>query len=288
MPELPEVEMVVRMLRPQLVGRRIEGVELLWERIVDRPTPEEFSRQLTGATLTTAGRRGKYLLFPLDNGQTWLVHLRMTGKFLVRSDPGLEAPADALWNPTHIRARLRLDNGTYLLYIDMRKFGRFYLVSDPEEIVGDLGPEPLGEEFTGAWLQAALEGRRGELKRLLLQQHFLVGLGNIYVNEALWRAGIHPQRIAGTLTPTEIARLHTAIVTALREGIQNGGTSLGDRQYVYPDGNLGQHQHHLAVYDREESRCPRCGYAIERIIQGQRSTYFCPVCQAAPRQESSE
>ncbi len=288
MPELPEVEMVARMLRPHLVGRRIEEVELLWERTVDRPAPEEFSRQLTGATLTAVGRRGKYLLFSLDNGQTWLVHLRMTGKFLVRSDPGQEAPEGALWNPTHIRARLRLDNGVYLLYIDMRKFGRFYLVADPAEIVGDLGPEPLGEEFTVAWLQDALPGRRGELKRLLLQQHFLVGLGNIYVSESLWQAGIHPQRIAGTLTAVEVARLHTAIISALQAGIQNGGTSLGDRQYVYPNGQPGRHQHHLAVYDRAESRCPRCGYAIERIIQGQRSTYLCPVCQAAPGQESSE
>ncbi|MEA3309237.1 MAG: bifunctional DNA-formamidopyrimidine glycosylase/DNA-(apurinic or apyrimidinic site) lyase [Chloroflexota bacterium] len=285
MPELPEVEMVARMLRPRLVGRRIEQLELLWARTVDRPTPDEFRRQLTGATLLGVGRRGKYLLFPLDNGQTWLAHLRMTGKFLVSENPGWEAPEGALWKPSHVRARLRLDDGAYLLYIDTRKFGRFYLVADPEEIVGALGPEPLGEGFTVDWLQAALQGRRGELKRLLLRQHFLAGLGNIYVSEALWQAGIHPQRIAGTLTSMEVTRLHAAIVAVLRAGIQHGGTSLGDRQYIYPNGELGQHQHHLAVYDRGDDRCPRCGYTIERIIQGQRSTYFCPVCQAAPPQE---
>ena len=176
MPELPEVEMVVRMLRPRLAGRRIEQLELLWERTVDRPTAAEFEQQLTGATLMTVGRRGKYLLFPLDNGQTWLAHLRMTGKFLVHANPGEEAAEDALWNPEHIRARFQLDNGSYLLYIDTRKFGRFYLVSDPEEVVGKLGPEPLGEEFTVAWLSSALEGTTGRAQTAAAPTTFFGGV----------------------------------------------------------------------------------------------------------------
>ena len=157
-------------------------------------------------------------------------------------------------------------------------------MDDPREITGELGPEPLSADFTPEWLAVHLAQRRGEIKPLLLNQRFIAGLGNIYVSEALWQAGIHPQRIAGTLTEAEAHRLHAAIVSVLRQGVENGGTSLDDRQYIYPDGKLGQNQHHLQVYDRAGDQCPRCGYALERIVQGQRSTYFCPVCQ--PMKES--
>ncbi len=273
MPELPEVETIVRKLRPHLRDQTVAHAELLWSRTVDRPTPDAFRAGLTGATVREITRRGKYLIFALDTGQHWLVHLRMTGKFLVH-------PADAAANEDpHTRARFRLADGLRLDYSDMRKFGRFYLVDDPLEVVGHLGPEPLEADFTADWLSEALHGRRGEIKRLLLNQEFIAGLGNIYVSEALWRAGIHPQRIAGTLSLEEAARLHSAIVFALQQGIENGGTSLGDRQYVYPDGGLGQQQEVLAVYERAGEACPRCSYALERIVQAQRSTYFCPVCQ---------
>ena len=273
MPELPEVETIARQLRPQLLQRRFERVDILWARLVDRPSAMEFSRALQGATVEAVGRRGKFLSFGLNTGQTWLVHLRMTGKFRLwnAAAPPEEDP--------HVRARFRLDDGTRLDYSDSRKFGRFYLVDDPQTITGALGPEPLGPEFTPAWFSAALADRRGEIKRLLLDQSFLAGLGNIYVNEALWRAGIHPQRAAHTLTVAEITRLHAAIVSVLSEGVANGGATLPDRQYVYPDGALGQQQLHLAVYDRAGDRCPICGYPLERIVQAQRSTYFCPVCQ---------
>ncbi len=273
MPELPEVETIVRKLRPHLAGRTFTEVVMLWERIVTRPGAAAFCRSLTGAQVQNVERRGKYLLFPLDTGQTWLVHLRMTGKFLLRTAREGDGAGP------HVRARFHLDDGTWLLFSDTRKFGRFYLVDDPQEVVGALGPEPLAADFTAAQLAERLAGRRGELKRLLLDQHFIAGLGNIYVSEALWRAGIHPRRVAGTLTREEAERLHAAIVGALTEGIANGGTTLGDGQYVYPDGGLGRQQEYLAVYERAGEICPRCGAPVERIVQGQRSTYLCPICQ---------
>ena len=282
MPELPEVETIVRKVRPHLVGRTFARAEVLWERTVDRPTAAAFCRALVGCTVHSVTRRGKYLLFALSSGDTWLVHLRMTGKFFVY------AAGDTPPVSTHTRARFTLDNGLHFHYDDQRKFGRFYLARDPVEVVGHLGPEPLEVAFTVAWLTEALHGRRGEIKRLLLDQTYIAGLGNIYVSEALWQAGIHPQRSAGTLTPTEATRLHTAIIAALQEGITNGGTSLGDRQYVYPDGGLGRQQERLMVYDRAGATCSRCGYAIERLVQGQRSTYFCPVCQGVKIEESAE
>ncbi len=281
MPELPEVETIVRKLRPHLKGRNFTEIELLWEGVVDRPDPATFCEQMMGARVAALGRRGKFLIFTLESGAHLLVHLRMTGKFRVHS-PG-EEPEDDV----HTRALFRMDDGAWLAYIDTRKFGRFYLVDDPAEVVGALGPEPLAESFTAETFAERLVGRRGEIKRLLLNQHFIAGLGNIYVSEALWQAGIHPERTADTLTEEEIRRLHRAITEALRAGIRNGGTSLQDRQYVYPDGALGRHQERLVVYDREGERCPRCGYAVVRIVQGQRSTYFCRVCQPSPVSESA-
>lgn len=274
LPELPEVETIVRQLRPRLLQRRFVNVEILWERIVHQPTPTEFTQELIGSRVIEVGRRGKFLQFSLDTKQTWLVHLRMTGKFRIQGS----ASASATETP-HMHARLWLDDGMQLDYIDPRKFGRFFLVADPTTITGSLGPEPLSQEFTSEWLSAALSGRRSEIKRLLLDQSFIAGLGNIYASEALWRAGIHPLRYANDVTATEAMRLHDAIVSVLRESVDNGGTSLADRQYVYPDGGLGHQQGYLSVYDRAGERCPHCGYTLERIIQAQRSTYFCPVCQ---------
>jgi formamidopyrimidine-DNA glycosylase len=172
-----------------------------------------------------------------------------------------------------------LDNDYILNYIDQRKFGRFYLVDNDKTITGKLGPEPLSSEFTTDWLDQALSRRSGQIKNLLLNQHFLAGLGNIYTNEVLWNAQIHPLRKANTLRRFEIKKLHDAIVHVLQQAVNHGGTSLEDRQYTYPDGQLGSHQFHLYVYDRAADRCERCGFQIERIVQSQRSTYYCPVCQ---------
>jgi len=270
MPELPEVETIARHLAPVLTGQTIAHVDVLWKRTVDRPTPDAFCAALTGACVMDVSRRGKFIQVALSTGQTLLVHLRMSGKFAVICD----GPGDN----KHARLRWQLGDGAWVVFIDPRKFGRFYLVDDPREITGDLGPEPLSADFTPEWLAAHLAQRRGEIKPLLLNQRFIAGLGNIYVSEALWQAGIHPQRIAGTLSAAEANRLHAAIVAALRAGLENGGTSL-DGLYAYPSGGTGRHQDYLRVYDRAGEQCPRCGYAVERIVQGQRSTYFCPVCQ---------
>ena len=291
MPELPEVETIAQMLTRAVSGRIITEVTVLWPGAIDRPAPEVFVRTMTGARIERVGRRGKFLVFVLDTppamdmapaidmAQTLLVHLRMSGRFRVAAAGEIADVEQAAAAFSHLRVAMRLDDGRWLLFINQRKFGRFYLVADIEEITAPLGPEPLDPAFTPARLAERLENRRGEIKRLLLNQHFVAGIGNIYASEALWQAKIHPERRADTLTSVEITRLHRAMVDTLRAGILDGGTSLEDRQYVYPDGSLGRHQRRLNVYDRDEAQCPRCGYAIERIVQGQRSTYFCPVCQ---------
>jgi formamidopyrimidine-DNA glycosylase len=275
MPELPEVETVARMLSPEIVGQRIDEVHVLWPRTIDRPSLQEFRAKLAHTTFITIGRRGKFLVLELDTGWRLMAHLRMSGRF-VTLVPGDPTEPDSL---KHLRVLLTLGDGARLAFIDPRKFGRFYLVRDIEEIVGKLGPEPLEADFTVAWLSRELDGRRGEIKRLLLDQRFIAGLGNIYASEILWRASIHPQRIAGSLDDGECERLHEAVVTVLRQAIIEGGTSLDDRQYTYPNGNIGGFQEHLQVYDRGGEICPRCGYMLARIVQGQRSTYYCPVCQ---------
>jgi formamidopyrimidine-DNA glycosylase len=282
MPELPEVETIARRLRPALTGRSVVGVEVLWPRTVDRPSLDEFLWTLRGARFTDVGRRGKYLVLDLANHTTLLVHLRMSGRFTLRS--GAEGPGD----DQHTRVRMVLDDNTWVLFIDPRKFGRFYLVQDKDEVLQHLGPEPLSPAFSPPWLVEHLSGRRGEIKRLLLDQQFVAGIGNIYVSEALWRAGIHPARAAGSLSAEECGQLHHAIVRVLEQSIAEGGTSLEDRQFVYPDGGLGGYQPHLTVYDRAEEVCPRCGYPIMRLVQGQRSSYICPVCQPLETLEREE
>jgi len=288
MPELPEVETIARKLAVEVQGRTITDVDVLWQRTVDRPSVAAFKDALTDTSIDRVRRRGKFLVMDLNTAQSLLVHLRMSGRFSIHpARPGrtIEAGRHAGTDERvhkHARLRLRLDDERWLVYVDPRKFGRFYLVDDPQELVGDLGSEPLDPAFTGQTLHANLANRRGEIKHLLLNQHFIAGLGNIYVSEALWQAGIHPRRSAGSLSEDEAHRLHRAIRDVLAQGIRNGGTSLEDRQYTYPDGGTGNHQNHLNVYDRAGETCPRCGYMLVRIVQGQRSTYLCPVCQTGP------
>lgn len=275
MPELPEVETVARLLRPEIVEQRISQIHVLWPRTIDRPALDEFRAGLIGATFTAAGRRGKFLVLDLDTDWRLLAHLRMSGRFVtLGTDEDVTSEAFK-----HLRVMFTFEGGARLAFIDPRKFGRFYLVREIEEIAERLGPEPLGATFTAEWLCRELAGRRGEIKRLLLDQRFVAGLGNIYASEILWRAGLHPQRIAGSLDPCECERLHEAVVTVLQEAIGEGGTSLDDRQYTYPNGNIGGYQERLQVYDRDGETCPRCSYALTRIVQGQRSTYYCPICQ---------
>ncbi len=271
MPELPEVETVARGLRASLVGRTIIEVEVRWARSVVLPNPTAFSRRLTGQMATGVGRRGKWVMISLSSGDTLLVHLRMTGQ-LVLEPRG--CPDDR-----HVRVLFFLDDGRCLRFSDARKFGRLWLVDDPAEVLGKLGPEPLGADFTAARLREMLARRRGRIKPLLLDQHFLAGLGNIYTDEALWQACIHPLRRADTLTSVEVRRLHRAIHSVLRAAIARGGTTLSDGTFQQADGRSGEFASRLAVYGRAGKSCPRCGMAIERIRVSQRGTHFCPHCQ---------
>jgi formamidopyrimidine-DNA glycosylase len=274
MPELPEVENTARDLKPLLVGRRVQAVQILWPRLLHDMTPEDFAAALAGRQIVNTDRRGKFLLFPLDDRRTWIVHLRMTGQLHV-------VPAEAAIEP-HARALLDLDNGQQLRYRDSRKFGRFYLVDDVERVVARLGPEPLSEAFTPLELYFRLQGRRTAIKTVLLDQRVVAGLGNIYADEALFSAGIHPRRPAHTLTQADCNRLHTAIRQTLATAIREGGSSLGGSpltNYRRPNGVQGRFQQRHQVYHLAGKPCPICGAPIERVKLAQRSTHFCPNCQ---------
>lgn len=271
MPELPEVETVVRGLRAHLVGHTVTGVTVHWSGSIAAPDPAIFAQRLTDKTVVGVNRRGKWIVIDLGDGQSLLVHLRMTGQLLL--EPA-ECPTDE-----YARVVLRLDSGKRLRFSDMRKFGRLILTPDPGNVLGDLGPEPLADDFTAQRFGRMLAQRRGRIKSLLLDQRFLVGLGNIYVNEALWRAHIHPLRPANSLSAEEVEKLHRAIRSVLREAIEEGGTTLENGNFRQADGEAGEFASQLSIYGREEEPCACCGASIERIKVGQRSTYFCPRCQ---------
>ena len=275
MPELPEVETIVRNLKRSLLHRHFTTVTVMWSRTVANQSPVDFIKSLQGTTIINIQRRGKYLIFVLDSGKKLIVHLRMSGRF------SLQPVNEERESDKHTRVRMLLDDTFILDFIDQRKFGRFYLVDDAKIVTGKLGPEPLSSDFSVVQFSNMLSKRSAQVKTLLLDQHFIAGLGNIYVNEALWHAQIHPQRKANTLTSEEIERLYHAIIQVLQRAVANGGTSLDDRQYTYPNGHLGNHQQYLRVYDRAGETCERCGYMLTKIKQAQRSTYFCPQCQPA-------
>lgn len=269
MPELPEVETIARLLRegddaPPLPGQRIEGVSLRWPRHIATPSLSTFRRRIRNRVVQEVQRRGKFLVFPLDQG-TLLMHLRMSGDLqMVKS----ENPLDS-----HDHTIFLLEKGWHLRFNDTRKFGRVYLVKNPEEILGNLGPEPLSTGFTPQVLERLLVKRRRLLKPLLLDQSFLAGLGNIYTDEALHLAGLHPLRRSDDLDQVEILALWHGIRTALANGIHFSGASI-DRVY-----RGGDFQNHFAVYQRAGKPCPLCGSMIERITVGQRGTHYCPSCQ---------
>jgi formamidopyrimidine-DNA glycosylase len=271
MPELPEVETVAQGLRASLIGRTIVDLEVHWTRSIIPPNPTAFARRLSGQAVTDVGRRGKWVVIALSGGDTLLIHLRMTGQLMLDSG---ERPDDR-----HVRVLFCLDDGRQLRFSDTRKFGRLWLVDNPADVLGKLGPEPLGDGFTAARLREMLSRRRGHIKPLLLNQHFLAGLGNIYADEALWRACIHPLRRADGLSSAEVQRLHQAIQSVLRAAIASGGTTLPDGSYQQADGRSGEFAGQLAVYGRLGQPCPRCGMTIERIKVSQRGTHFCPRCQ---------
>jgi formamidopyrimidine-DNA glycosylase len=272
-PELPEVETVRASLEPALVGRRFERVVITDPRVTRPLDPDEVAIELQGEVVDAVERRGKYLVFRFRSGRVLLIHLRMTGSLLHGRNGTLE-------DDPHRRAVVSLDDGSDITYRDVRRFGTWVLLEPEEEapyLLKRLGEEPLGKSFTAAALAARLEGRRAPIKAALLDQRSAAGLGNIYADEALWRAKIHPLRPAGGLTTREIGRLNRSIKDALRAGIARQGTTL--RDYRTPNGAPGSMQDELHVYGREGEPCPRCGATITKTRAGGRGTWFCPRCQ---------
>lgn len=270
MPELPEVETVVRQLRPRVVGRTILRAAVYWERSVgDRPT---FLRHVRGRTVGALSRRAKYILVELDRG-VLVGHLRMSGRMHVHA-AGFEPRS-------HTRVCLHLDDGAVFEFHDVRKFGRLLYARRAEDVLPPLGPEPLGDAFTAAWLRAALATRQRQIKPLLLDQSFVAGLGNIYVDEALYAARLHPRHPAHRIGRRKAEALHTAIHGILLDAIRRNGSSF-DAAFRTPEGLPGDHQHQLQVYGRGGEPCRRCGAPIRKLLVGQRGTHVCPRCQRSP------
>ncbi len=292
MPELPEVETVRRGLAPAMEGARFLRVEARRPDL-RRPLPKDFARRLEGQTVTGLGRRAKYLLADLTSGEVLLMHLGMSGSFRVSEESG-EATPGRFHRPrsedrAHDHVVFHMSSGARIAFNDPRRFGLMLLVPRAElaehPLMREVGPEPLGNEFSAAMLAAACRGKKTSLKAALLDQTVVAGLGNIYVCEALHRARLSPKRAASTIAiragaPNErTERLVDAIKAVLADAIKAGGSSLRDHRRT--DGELGYFQHHFRVYDRAGERCvtPGCRGTIKRIVQGGRSTFFCPVCQ---------
>ena len=288
MPELPEVETVVRGLRPALEGKRIARVEA---RRPDLrfPLPEDFAERLTGFIVTEVVRRAKYVLARLDSGETWLAHLGMSGRFTV--SPGATASSGQAGHNSgwaliekHDHVIVEMADGGRVVFNDARRFGYMDLIPPGGEAdsphLRAIGPEPLSQDFNVEYLAGALCGRKTPIKSALLDQKLVAGIGNIYACEALWRAGISPRRSAHTVAGQRATRLVEAVQSVLAEAIEAGGSSL--RDYVQTDGELGYFQHNWGVYGREGETCPKCGEddakpcCIRRIVQSGRSTFYCP------------
>ena len=283
MPELPEVETLARDLRVAVLGRTITEAWVAPDapRLVQAMPVEAFTSGLRGRRIEEIDRRGKYLLIKLDRDLWWLLHRRMSGNVIHR-------PADAP-DERYLRARFRLDDGSELRFVDLRKFGTMWLTDDPQAVVAELGPEPLDGAFTAEVLAAALAKRSAPVKAVLMDQRAIAGLGNLYADEALHYAGVHPLRPAQSLSTKEVARLRDGIVRALEQGLANLGSSMGGadgeevslRDHVNLNGNPGSNQEYLVAYGREGRPCRSCGAAIERLKLSNRSAHFCPRCQPA-------
>jgi formamidopyrimidine-DNA glycosylase len=276
MPELPEVETAVRGLREPVEGRTIQQATFPADPgTMTNLSASHFSERIAGQRVREITRRAKYLIFHLDADKL-IIHLKMTGHLYVA--PVTEINHFDRW----VRVRFLLDNGEELRFSDSRKFGRVYLCGDPQEVLPELGPEPLEEAFTLDVFRKRIAGRKGIVKSLLLDQSFVAGVGNIYADESLHIARIHPLRTADTLTSIEIKRLYGAIRQSLNDGIRYEGASIN--WYRKPDGSRGESQNHLRVYrehGKGEQPCLVCGSPITKIWVGQRGTHFCPQCQPA-------
>ena len=284
MPELPEVETVRAQLEPRLVGRRFERVRIADPRLVQPQDAATVARRLEDERVARLERRGKYLVFRFESGRVLLIHLRMTGS-LRHASPG------TLVDDPYRRAVVTLDDGSDVAYRDVRRFGTWLLL-EPEEAAAylgaRLGDEPLERAFTAKALAARLRDRRAPVKAALLDQRTVAGLGNIYADEALWRARIHPLRPARELGGEEMRRLHRAVRGALADGIARQGATL--RDYAQPNGSAGTMQYEFKVYGRAGEPCDRCGTPIEKIRAAGRGTWFCPRCQpwTPPRRGAGE
>jgi formamidopyrimidine-DNA glycosylase len=283
MPELPEVETIARKLRPHLVGKTIKDAELRWARTLAFPSPRKFKELIKGQEIKEVTRRAKFFILSLSDFSL-LIHLRMSGDLLIKEGkielekhdrliltltPPLpvgdhEAPRNIAEGESGVRV---------LVFNDTRKFGRVWLTANPQEVLGKLGPEPLSRDFTPQWLHTALHRKHRQLKPLLLDQTFLAGLGNIYTDEALHLAKLHPLIVSNFVTAKQAEMLHEAVRKVLKEGIRRNGASI---DWVYRGGEF---QNYFRVYDREGKPCSVCGTKIQRILVGQRSTHFCPKCQ---------
>ena len=271
MPELPEVETIRRQIEPELVGRRIESMEVFDERLTRPVPPREVERAVTGRRIESVGRRGKYLMVRLEGGRWLVMHLRMTGNIVLR-----EPRSDVRF----LRAVIRLEGGTTLLFTDARRFGTAVVLDDGEVdayMAARAGVEPLSERLTAERICELAAGRRAPLKSFLLAQDGIAGIGNIYADEALWRARLHPLSPAGSMRLEHCERLREGIVGALEAGLDNGGASIDD--YRDARGAEGTMQDEFCVHNREGKPCSRCATEIRRIVLGGRSTYFCPGCQ---------
>lgn len=274
MPELPEVQTVVDSLNSlKIVGRCIAGARVYWPRTIADMTPAAFCKMIKGHRIQQITRRGKYIVLGLSQGLTLLIHLRMTGHL------NWELKGKARNKHEHVI--LDLGEKRELRFQDTRKFGRFLLTPAPRAVLEKLGPEPLSDDFSLERFHKMLHTCRRQIKPLLLDQGFIAGMGNIYVDEALWKAGIHPLRISCSLSKTEITALHRAIPHVLRTGLDNMGTTLGTGagNFYSVAGRLGRNADQLKVFRRGGQDCPRCGSTIQRILVGQRSSHICPTCQ---------
>lgn len=276
MPELPEVETYVRDLEPELQGRSVTGGSVHWARTIAAPSVDEFLARVKGQRFASFSRRGKYMLLGMEldgkRSDTLIIHLRMTGE--VHIYPPDEA---ATMKDKHTHVVLTLDDGRHMHYRDQRKFGRLWLVEDPAQVLFKLGPEPLSDAFMVDGFSASLANRKASIKGLLLNQSIVAGVGNIYADEALFLAQIHPLRQGNSLDDSELERLIEAIRVVLRLGIEMKGSSL--QNYIRLDGMKGNFQELHKVFRRTGQPCPTCGTPIERIVVTQRSTHFCPICQ---------
>ena len=275
MPELPEIETIRRGLAPRLIGRRITAVTVR-RGDLRRPLARDFARRLAGRAVIEVARRAKYLLIGLDSGETLIAHLGMSGRLYLR--PGGTCAAQP-----HEHVVFAIDDGSEVVFNDARRFGLFDLAPSRalarHPLLRHLGPDPLGPDFDAEVLSAALCGRRAPIKALLLDQRLVAGIGNIYACESLYRAGISPRRSGAGVAGVRAARLAAAIGAVLEEAIAAGGSSL--RDYVQANGEIGYFQHKFSVYDRAGEACPRAarGHIVRRIVQSNRSTFYCPACQ---------